>query len=142
MGDVTIARAVHVLSVVHWIGGLAFVTLVVLPLCRHTGLGLFEQVEQRFSRQVKVSVPLAGASGFYMAERLDLWPRFVDPAVWWLAAMLLLWGLFMVVLFVIEPLAKQRVPDLRFLDRVHKVLLLVSSVVIAAAVLGAHGGLG
>lgn len=142
MGDVTFARAVHVLSVVHWIGGLAFVTLIVLPLCRHTGIGLFEQVERHFSRQVRVSVPLAGLSGFYMTERLDLWPRFVDPAAWWLAAMLLLWTFFMIVLFVIEPLARQRVPTLQFLGRVHKVLLAVSSVVVAAAVLGAHGGLG
>lgn len=142
MGDVTVARAIHVLSVVHWIGGLAFVTLVVLPLCRHAGIELFEQVERRFSQQVRVSVPLAGLSGFYMAERLDLWPRFVDPAAWWLAAMLLLWGLFMIVLFVIEPLAKPRVTDLRFLARAHKVLLAVSIAVVAAVVLGAHGGLG
>ena len=32
IGDVEIARALHVLSVAHWIGGVAFVTLVVLPL--------------------------------------------------------------------------------------------------------------
>jgi uncharacterized membrane protein len=142
MDDVTLARAIHVLSVVHWIGGLAFVTLVVLPLCRRAGIELFEQVERRFSAQVKVSVPLAGASGLYMAERLDLWPRFLDPAAWWLPAMLLLWVVFMAVLFVIEPLARHRMPELRLLQRAHKVLLVVSSVVVAAAVLGAHGSLG
>ena len=142
MGDVTIARAIHVLSIVHWIGGLAFVTLVVLPLCRRTGIGLFEEVERQFSRQVKVSVLLAGASGFYMVERLDLWPRFLDPASWWLAAMAILWLLFMVVLFVVEPSARDRVPELRFLARAHQVLLAVSSLVVAAAVLGAHGLLG
>jgi putative copper export protein len=142
VGDVTIARAIHVLSIVHWIGGLAFVTLVVLPLCRRTGIGLFEEVERQFSRQVKVSVLLAGASGFYMVERLDLWPRFLDPASWWLAAMAILWLLFMVVLFVVEPSARDRVPELRFLARAHQVLLAVSSLVVAAAVLGAHGLLG
>ena len=142
MGDVTVARAIHVLSIVHWIGGLAFVTLVVLPLCRHAGIGLFEQVERSFSRQVRISVPLAGASGLYMAERLDLWPRFVDPSAWWLGAMVLLWVVFMVVLFVVEPLARHRTPELSFLGRAHKLLLAVSSVVVAAAVLGAHGMLG
>jgi uncharacterized membrane protein len=142
MVDVTVARAIHVLSIVHWIGGLAFVTLVVLPLCRGTGIALFEQVERVFSRQVRVSVPLAGASGFYMADRLDLWPRFLDPAAWWLGAMVILWLLFMVVLFVVEPLARHRVPELRFLARAHKALLAVSSLVIATAVLGAHGLLG
>jgi len=32
--DVTIARGVHVLSVVLWIGGVAFVTTVLLPAVR------------------------------------------------------------------------------------------------------------
>ena len=31
MDDVTVARALHVLAVVHWIGGVAIVTLVILP---------------------------------------------------------------------------------------------------------------
>ena len=46
MDGVTLARAFHVLAIVHWIGGMAFVTLVVLPLARHAadpheGLALF-----------------------------------------------------------------------------------------------------
>ena len=138
MGDVTIARAIHVLSIVHWIGGLAFVTLVVLPLCRRSGIALFEQIERRFAAQVRVSVPLAGASGFYMAERLDLWSRFLDPAAWWLAAMLLLWLVFMVVLFVVEPLAGRRMPQLGAIDWIHKLLLVLSAIVLGGAVLGAH----
>src|SRR5512139_3183542 len=101
MDDVTIARAVHVLAVIHWMGGVAFVTAVVLP---ERQLNLFEAVERRFSAQVKVSVPLVGLSGAYMAERLDMWHRFIEPAGWWLAAMELLWLLFMVILFVVEPL--------------------------------------
>lgn len=34
MDDIVIARALHVLAVIHWIGGLSFVTLVVLPIAR------------------------------------------------------------------------------------------------------------
>jgi uncharacterized membrane protein len=30
--DMIIARALHVLALVHWIGGVSFVTLVILPL--------------------------------------------------------------------------------------------------------------
>ena len=29
--DVVVALALHVLAVIHWIGGLAFVTLILLP---------------------------------------------------------------------------------------------------------------
>jgi uncharacterized membrane protein len=156
MDDVTLARAAHVLSIVHWIGGVAFVTLVVLPVARRSvdplnGLALFEAVEQRFSAQVRVSVPLAGLSGFYMAERLDAWPRFLDATQWWLGAMALLWLLFMAILFVIEPLAGHRLlaagradPDatLGFLQEAHWLLLGVGTAVAGAAVLGAHGVLG
>jgi uncharacterized membrane protein len=75
MDDVTIARAVHVVTVVHWMGGVAFVTAVMLPAISvivepSRRLELFEAIEHRFSAQVKVSVPLAGLSGAYMVERL------------------------------------------------------------------------
>ena len=156
MDDVTLARAVHVLSIVHWIGGMAFVTLVVLPLARRAadrrqGLALFESVEQRFSSQVRLSVPLAGLSGFYMTERLDAWPRFLDASQWWLGAMVLLWLVFMAVLFVVEPAFGHRLlgagraePDatLGVLQSAHWALLSLSALVAGAAVLGAHGLLG
>lgn len=156
MDDVTLARAFHVLAIVHWIGGMAFVTLVVLPLARDAadpreGLALFESVEGRFSPQVRLSVPLAGLSGFYMAERLDAWPRFLDPAQWWLGAMVLLWLLFMTVLFVVEPAIGPRLLKagrsdpaglLRRVARVHWLLLGASAAIAGGAVLGAHGLLG
>jgi uncharacterized membrane protein len=156
MDDVTLARAIHVLSIVHWIGGLAFVTLVVLPMARrsvdaHKGLALFEAVEQRFSAQVRFSVPLAGLSGFYMAERLDAWPRFLDLSQGWLGAMVLLWLFFMAILFVVEPVFGHRLLEagradpagtLGFLQAAHWLLLGLGVLVAGGAVLGAHGWLG
>jgi len=157
MDDVTVARAVHVLSVIHWMGGVAFVTIVVLPAIAtlvepQRRLALFEAVERRFSAQVKLSVPLAGLSGAYMAERLDDWERFLRPSSWWLMAMALLWLVFMAILFIAEPLVladrfRRRAasdPDgtFRLVQRLHWVLLAAGGVVAAAAVVGAHGLLG
>jgi uncharacterized membrane protein len=157
MDDVTIARAVHVLAVIHWMGGVAFVTAVILPFIATIAepgrrLAFFESVESRFSAQVKVSVPLAGLSGAYMAERLGAWHRFVEPQGWWLAAMALLWLLFMAILFVVEPLLARDLfnrraaadPDgtFRLVQRAHWVLLSAGVVVAAAGVLGVHGLLG
>lgn len=153
MDDLTVARAVHVLSVIHWIGGMSFVTLVVLPMARRWApsgqrLTLFEVVEQRFSAQVRFSVPFAGASGLYMVARLDAWHLLVDPSQWWLGAMALLWLAFMAILFVVEPAIGGKLlkaghsdPDrtLWRLERVHWLLLAVSAIVAGAAVLGAHG---
>ena len=157
MDDISVARAVHVLSVIHWMGGVAFVTMVVLPAIMavaepHRRLALFEAVESRFSAQVKVSVPLAGLSGAYMAERLDDWERFLRPANWWLMAMVLLWLLFMAILFVVEPFVlagrfrrwakADPYGTFRLMQRAHWVLLCAGAVVAAAGVLGAHGLLG
>ena len=153
MDDLAIARAIHVLAVVHWIGGVAMVTAVILPAVARLSeparrLALFEAVEGRFSLQAKVSVPLAGLSGFYMTWRLGAWDRFGDPAFWWMDAMVLVWTLFMLMLFVAEPLFHRRLraraeaaPDATFarIRRVHWVLLTASAVTIAGAVLGVHG---
>ncbi len=151
MDDLALARAVHVVAVVHWIGGVAFVTTIILPAVADPArrLAWFQEVEARFSRQVKLSVPLAGASGIYMVERMDLWSRFLEPANWWLAAMALLWLLFMTILFLVEPLVARgrhrdrfmASPDrtLAIVRRVHWLLLTASVVVAASAVLGSHG---
>jgi uncharacterized membrane protein len=156
MDDVTIARAIHVVAVVHWIGGVVFVTTVVLPAVSAMAepkrrLEMFEAIERRFSGQVKVSVPLAGLSGAYMAERLDIWSRFVTPGGWWLMAMAVIWLIFMAMLFVIEPLLHEGfhraamhdpTATFRFVQRAHWVLCSAAVLVAAAAVAGAHGGLG
>jgi uncharacterized membrane protein len=153
MDDVTIARAIHVVAVVHWIGGVVFVTTVVLPAVSAMAepkrrLEMFEAIERRFSRQVRVSVPLAGLSGAYMAERLDIWSRFVAPGGWWLVAMALVWLIFMAILFVIEPLLHERfqraaIADptgaFRRVQRAHWALGSAALGVAAAAVAGAHG---
>ena len=54
MDDVVIARALHVLAVVIWIGGVAMVTTVVLPAIRRGDFGpnrlqVFEAIERRFA---------------------------------------------------------------------------------------------
>jgi len=156
MDDVTIARAIHVLAVIHWTGGVAFVTAIVLPAVSIVPatkrLALFEAVEQRFARQVRVSVPLAGVSGLYMAERLDAWDRFLEPAGWWLGAMVALWLVFMAILFVVEPYVVRdwfharalADPDgaFRLVQALHWALLAAGAATVAAGVLGAHGVLG
>jgi len=153
--DIELARALHVLFVTHWIGGVAFVTFVALPLARSkseakAAWALFESIENRFAAQVRWSIPLAGLTGLWMTWRLELWGRFPDPPFWWLDAMVLVWTLFMLIVFVVEPLAHERLSAraardpagvLRRVFRVHLVLLAAAAVTILGAVAGAHGGL-
>lgn len=153
MDDVVVARALHVLSVIHWIGGLSFVTLVILPLVRSERVSadaqlLFEKVERHFSAQVRISVPLAGVTGLWMTYRMNLWDRFADPTFWWMSAMFGTWLIFMLMLFVIEPLSHARFrksarqdtqATFRRMSRLHELLLLLAAVTAFGAVAGSQG---
>jgi len=154
MDVLTIARALHVLAIVHWIGGVVMVTFVILPgLMRAVPpcerLPLFEAIERRFGAQARASTLLAGATGFYMTHALDAWARFADPAFWWMHAMVLVWAVFTVVLFIAEPLvlhrwfheraARDAEGTFRLVLRLHRVLATASLATVGGAVLGAHG---
>jgi len=81
---------------VHWIGGVAMVTTIVLPRARaladaRTALSLFESFEGRFAAQARVSIFLAGLSGFYMLHKMQGWARLLDPGSWWLTLMVAVW---------------------------------------------------
>ena len=153
MDDVTLARLLHVLAIVHWIGGVFFVTAVVLPSVRRLAeaekrAATFEEIEGRFAPQAKVSVTLAGLTGFYMTWKLDAWYRFAQADHWWMHAMVAVWAIFTVVLFVAEPLflhdwfraraARDPEDTFAFVQRAHAILLTVSLIAIAGAVAGAH----
>ena len=149
-----LARALHVLAIVVWIGGVAMVTSVVLPAARRMAkpedrIAFFEMVERRFAFEARIATVLAGATGFYMAYRLDLWERFLDPGFWWMHAMVAVWAIFTLVLFVLEPLflhrwflqRAKRDPDgtFRLVERLHWLLLTLSLITVFGAVAGAHG---
>jgi uncharacterized membrane protein len=152
--DVAVARALHVLGIVLWIGGVAMVTTVVLPAVRRGDLGpsklsAFEAIERRFAWHARIAVIVVGLTGFYMTERLNLWDRFQSPGFWWMHAMVCVWLLFALLLFIAEPLVLHRrfhawadkAPDTAFkmLHRAHWVLLAVSLITILGAVAGGQG---
>jgi uncharacterized membrane protein len=154
LDDVAIARALHVLAVVIWIGGVALVTTVILPAVRRGDFGsdrltAFQAIERRFVWQARTAVIVVGVTGFYMSARLDLWARFSSAQFWWMHAMVLVWLLFAFVLFVAEPFVlRRRIHDrgtaspetaLAWLYRGHLVLLALSVVTIFAAAAGAYG---
>jgi uncharacterized membrane protein len=154
--DLSLARAIHVLSLVHWIGGVSVVTTIVLPNARRlpdaaVAVAAFETFESRFARQARVSILLAGLSGAYMLIKLDAWNRFAHASFWWLHLMVAVWFLFALVIYVLEPFALHRLFHdyaLRNKDRafalatwLHAVALALSALAVGAGVLGAHGGL-
>ncbi|HEY8229843.1 MAG TPA: hypothetical protein VIG31_05250 [Rhodanobacteraceae bacterium] len=139
-----ILLAIHVLSVVWWIGGVFTVTTSLLPLFNGLSAGerlqWIQRFEGRFANQARIAVLLAGISGFWMYALL---PGAITHT-WWIGLMLLVWVLFAIMLFVAEPL---RVPaklgviqNPRKFLAVHAVLLTLALAAIAGGVIGARGG--
>lgn len=151
MADFAIAHALHVLAVVLWIGGVAFVTLVLIPALAAAPpaqrMEQFQRMEGRFAPQARWWVAIAGASGFWMLWRGDMMARFADPHFWWMHAMVAVWLIFAAMLFVIEPLFLHRrmarspspARDFARMRTMHRLLLLLSLVTVAGAAAGSHG---
>ena len=100
-----IALIIHVLAVVIWIGGVAFVTMITFPMIQRS-TSSFEQVmifqgtEHRFGKIAKVMVILTGISGFYL---LSIKGFSIGAGI-----MIFVWTLYASLLFFLEkPLFKR-----------------------------------
>ncbi len=96
-----ISLIIHILSIVIWIGGVAFVTIIMFPMIQRTKNSLeqvmmFQGVEHRFSKIAKVLVILTGLSGLYL-----LYEKGLSSGVW---IMIFVWTLYASLLFFLEPI--------------------------------------
>lgn len=151
--EYALARVIHVVAIVVWIGGVAMVTTVLLPAVgrikrAEERVAFFEKLESRFAVQSRVTTLLAGVSGFYMLHVVG-WQRLTMLEFWWIHAMIAVWLIFTLMLFVIEPLflhrwfhaRAERTPrsTFRLVQGLHWGLLAISLVTVAGAVAGSHG---
>lgn len=154
MDDLAFARSLHVVAVVLWIGGVGFVTTVLLPAIRRLKtpderVVFFDAIERRFAGQARATTLITGLTGFYMTQRFDLWSRFSDPHFWWMHAMVAVWLVFTLMLFVAEPLVLNRwfhtqaqarpAETFALIEWLHRFLLTISLITALGAVAGSHG---
>jgi len=149
-----LARTLHIVGIVLWIGGVAFVTTILIPsLIKITNsedrLALFEQLEGRFALQARFTTLLTGITGYYMVDVMNAWERYLQLQYWWMHLMTLIWLIFTLVLFIFEPLFLHQwfrnlalsESDRAFnrLHTMHKILLSLSLIAVMGALSGAHG---
>jgi uncharacterized membrane protein len=155
MDELVFARVLHVLGVVVWIGGVAMVTLVLLPSLSQIqspieAMEIFKRIRRRFAAYARYATLLVGLSGFYMTDALNAWERFTQWQYWWMHLMVLIWLFFSVMLFIMEPRSRRNqsinsnekniTPEaLNSIQRKHLFLLLLGFLTIAGAVAGSHG---
>jgi len=148
MATFNILLAVHVLSVVWWVGGVFTVTTSLLPVFNRLPaperIQRIKQFEGRFANQARIAVVLAGITGFWMLEAKYGF-AYLHQGGWWIALMMLVWALFVVMLFVAEPLRLPAriglIQKPRAFLMLHAVLLTLALAAIAFGVIGARGGL-
>lgn len=156
INTLALARALHVIGVVLWIGGVAMVTTVLLPATRklksaEEQVAFFDKIEHSFVLQARFTTLLTGLTGFYILTIMNAWERYSMLQYWWIHAMTAIWVIFTMMLFVLEPLVlnkwfqKQALqyPEktFRLIQRMHWLLLTLSLLTIFGAVAGSHGQL-
>lgn len=146
------ARALHVLGVIWWVGGVAMVTATILPALRNAGLSeaerqrIFRTIRTRFVWQARASILIVGVTGAYLLDYLGGIARLrIVAAGWWIDLMLFTWGLFALLLFVLEPLGLMQRTGIAHKPRafflMHVFLLVLALVTAGAGVMWAHGGI-
>lgn len=144
--DYVIALTIHVLSIVIWIGGVAFVTLVTFPMILRMEKSLemvmvFQGVEHRFGKIAKAMVIVAGLSGLYL-----LYVKGFSAGVW---IMIVLWVVYASLLFGLEKMIFKKLfskpgaqADMKTifnaLQIFHWIVLGLSLVAIAAGIYAGH----
>lgn len=146
--------AMHVLGVVVWIGGVAFVTMIVFPmLMRMEGsmekMILFQGVEHRFAKIAKISVAVVGITGVWMLQITGEWKTLFSAGGIGPTLMVIVWTFYVLVLLFEARLfkvlfsgeAQQDTSGVFFrLAVFHWVVLGLSLLAIGVGVWAGHGG--
>lgn len=130
------------------------VTTVLIPAVKkmkskEEQIDTFEKIEGKFAIQAKVATVITGLSGFYMLHYMHAWDRYLDLRFWWIHAMTLVWLIFTVILFILEPYVLHKLfrkyaernpgKTFRIMHAAHWVLLILSVLTIIGAMAGSHG---
>jgi uncharacterized membrane protein len=140
---------IHLLSIVLWIGGLAFVTIVMFPTIRGiedplAQIKVFLGVEKKFSALARIYVLIAGATGITLFFRKGgfVWFRSSSAIQDMLIYKFVLWIIFVVALFGAEKhllkilVSQQAAPEkaFRVLGIMHWVMLFLTGLAIVFGV--------
>jgi uncharacterized membrane protein len=152
-----VMHIIHLLCVIIWLGGLAFVTVIIFPVIFKTPDPLqkvltFQRIEHRFAKIARLFVILVGISGFAMLFITGWHAQLFTRAGLPLTFMTLVWVFWMVMLLGVEPLVIKKMLEkmaekpeemtidsvFKRINKMHWALLFVSLLASIAGVLTAH----
>ncbi len=154
-----IMHILHLLLAVIWIGGLAFITILILPMIVKMAhplekVLLFQRIEHRFAPMARVYSALVGVTGFVMFFFLGLQDVLFEKEGRFLLFMIVVWIFWIIMLFGLEPLIIKKMLDrlasekgqdmeiedvFKRMNVLHWVLLALSLGAAASGAIFAHG---
>jgi uncharacterized membrane protein len=152
---IPLLTAVHVLGIVLWIGGVAFVTIIVFPmLTRMEGsiekVIFFQGVEHRFAKIAKICVAIVGITGGWLLSITDGWNRLFTRRGIDITLMLVVWIFYLLVLIfegrlfrlLFKGEAQQDMSKIFMkLTAFHWLVLVLSMLTVFLGVFAANGGI-
>lgn len=146
--------AIHVIGVVLWIGGVAFVTMVVFPMIMRMENSLekvlfFQGVEHRFAKIAKTSVVVVGVTGILLLYITGEWNIMFKASGIGPTLMAILWLFYVLVLMfegrlfkaIFKGEAQQDTAKVFYrLSAFHWVILGLSLLAVGVGVWAGHGG--
>ncbi|BCB95599.1 hypothetical protein JZK55_05210 [Dissulfurispira thermophila] len=146
--------AIHVLCVVIWIGGVAFVTMIVFPMIMRIEGSIekvlfFQGVEHRFAKIAKLCVIIVGITGVLLLQMMNEWNLLFKRAGIGPTFMLIVWVFYVLILLFEGKLfkvifrgdAQQDTAKVFFrLTVFHWIVLGLSLLAVVIGVLAGHGG--
>ena len=149
---------IHLLPVIIWIGGLSFITIIVIPMLISWDDPLqkvltFQRIEHRFAPVARIYNIITGVTGFVMVYLTGWYKLYHTAKGLPLLIMTIIWLVWFVMLFGLEPLIVKKMLDRMVksgvkmeieavfsrMNKMHWVLLLLSLVASTAGIIFAHG---
>lgn len=149
----TILLIIHVICVIIWIGGVAFVTIVIFPMLYRTEGSLekallFQGVEHRFAGMVKWLIAIVGATGFWLLHGKYGFGILFQARGLGILIMLVAWAFYTGVLLSERKIFARIFADpekidmdraLKIINAMHWFLLTISFTAVASGVWFGHG---
>jgi uncharacterized membrane protein len=146
--------AIHVLGVVIWIGGVAFVTIIIFPMITRMESSMekvlfFQGVEHRFAKIAKLSVIIVGLTGVGLLHITGEWNLLFKWSGIGPTLMLIVWTFYVLVLLfegrlfkvIFRGKAQQDTAKVFLrLTVFHWVILGLSLLAVVVGVWAGHGG--
>ncbi|HEB02422.1 MAG TPA: hypothetical protein ENI12_04235 [Nitrospirae bacterium] len=151
---IPILAAIHVVSILMWIGGVGFVTVVVFPMLMRMDdtlemVLMFHRLENRFAGHARVYLVIVGITGFMLLWLQGRFSGLFSMNNFGILVMMFAWFFYLFVLtfekkIFAKVFGKPEEMDgkkvFRFLTGFHWVVLGVSLLAVAAGVWQGHGG--